>query len=498
MAQVKFNRGQRSSIEALTGEGIFNQVSIGRDTTADSWDSIYLGNLMVGTSLLRLIKPTAMPVPTFGDQTTWTPTTPASGTSLVITADYNGTSAITTARNLVDYATASAQGYAQQASDSEILTAKAVTALVATVSDNTYYTDGSGNTAGGWNYNSAGWKTWTAVDAGTQAAHNISFTLPVEAQSDGGIVKHGTAPSDDYSDTLLPTSKAVAEFVAAYLASFAGGMRYIGSLADTTAPAGTKPGDVFIASAAISDLGAEANDMIVVNDTYTNGNFTAANTDVFERNLDGAVTKSPNDLTTYGVVYANGTSVVQSTAAGQVGQILVGQGLAAPTWLNLGTEGQTLMVKNTASAGEPASLTAGWADTITYTVDSGSSANIILVYRLKNGSVDTSYNETGWTNGIKTITINDVNHAVNADKVLEKEQTANTNRNLLVGYASVDPNTNATEYKDVEYNPVVTVNNAGQITAQGIIVNEYNNGTYTSNTSINVSEALTWHDLPSA
>ena len=174
-------------------------------------------------------------------------------------------------------------------------------------------------------------------------------------------------------------------------------------------------------------------------------------------------------------------------------QVTIGTSNAAPTWLTLGTEGQTLMVKNTAQSGAPASLTAGcgWADTITYTVDSGSSANIIVVYRLKNGSVDTSYNETGWTSGVKTITINNVAHATNADAVLEVGQAANTNRNLLVGYGTATDE----EYKTVEYNSVVTVNNAGQLTAQGIVVNEYTNGAYVSQTSINVSDSLTWHEI---
>ena len=493
MAQVKFNRGQRSSIEALTGDGIFNQVSIGRDTTTDSWDSIYLGNLMVGTGLLRLIKPTAMPVPTFGDQTIWTATTPASGTSLVITADYNGTSPITTARTLVDYATATAEG-GYTATDSEILTAKAVTALVSSVADNTYYDNfirGTGQSL--W--------TWTAAEQGTDQHGDLTITIPTESTitKDYNTASSGD-PVYDYHPDKVPTSKAVTDFVETYFAGLAGGMRYEGSISSTTVPADRKAGDVFIASQAFTigtapdTISVEAGDMIVLNSTYSatagqTGTLTTTNCDVFERNLDGAVIKESN-LTKYGVVYATDDSVVNSTVKGGVGEILIGT-LDAPKWLTLGTEGQTLMVKNTAQSGAPASLTAGWADTITYTVDSGSSANIIVVYRLKNGSVDTSYNETGWTSGVKTITINNVAHATNADAVLEVGQEANTNRNLLVGYGTATDE----EYKTVEYNSVVTVNNAGQLTAQGIVVNEYTNGAYVSQTSINVSDSLTWHEI---
>ena len=319
MAQVKFNRGQRSLIEAsqtLTT----NEISLARESASgNDWNSIYLGTYLVGTSMLGLMKPQLMQTPTYtyGEQTTvqWAEatigTTFASG---VITTDLVGTenpTPMTTVRKLVDFATASQSGYAANANDSEILTAKAVTALVASVSDNTYYTDG------GWNYtpsggSATGWNTWTAIDSGTNGAHNFSFTLPTES---GNIVKHGTSPNEDYSNELLPTSKAVATFVENYFSSVAGGMRYKGSLDATEAATTTEAyqaGDVFIAAATISSIGAEQNDMVVVKAPIAEGGaFSSSNCDVFERNLDGAVTISEN-MTSGQFVVATGAGTVES------------------------------------------------------------------------------------------------------------------------------------------------------------------------------------------
>lgn len=395
MANVKFNRGLRSTIEdsqTLT----YNEVSIGRETADNSWDSIYLGTALVGTSMLGLMRPQKMQTPTYtypqGQSATisWAEATIGTGegniASGVITTDVVSGSPITTVRKLVDYATASVSGYAASATDSEILTAKATASLISSAGG--YYS------AGGWNYtpqggSATGWDTWTAlhsIDSGknfqftlpiavtsgdnynpatdtthlvtpaqavqfagdndiyhksgdwgtganwntytaqaykgntlltdsttpTASAYALSFTVPVET---GNIVKHGeTTP--DYYDNHLPTSKAVATFVENYFSTIAGGMRYCGTIgADGKLPSGSlapyKPGDVFIATADITLGGtkvADAGDMIVIRTlasgvesveagTSINDSTKIAQYDVFERNIDGAVT-AVNNLAT--------------------------------------------------------------------------------------------------------------------------------------------------------------------------------------------------------
>lgn len=334
MANVKFNRGTVAGLANL-GSNPFDQVTLVRDTaTAGSTDynSIYLGTALVGTSMLGLMKPQKMQTPTYDYSETptnisWAPATIGTATgniaSGVITTDVVNNEPIVTVRTLVDYATAIASGYAASASDSEILTAKAVTALVSSVADNTYYT------AGGWGYNSTDWKTWTAIDSGTNGTHNFSFTLPVESDN---IILRGTGQEQDYSNELLPTSKAVTTFVENYFAGLAGGMRYMGSISGAilTPPQGQsyKAGDVFIASGSFTipagtthttPLSVEAGDMVVINTGNGVTSLTADNSDVFERNLDGAITGT---LTSGQMVRATASNAIESidTAWDQVAQ----------------------------------------------------------------------------------------------------------------------------------------------------------------------------------
>jgi hypothetical protein len=307
------------------GSNPFDQVTLVRDTaTAGSTDynSIYLGTALVGTSMLGLMKPQKMQTPTYtyGGSTTisWAPATIGTSTgniaSGVITTDVVNNEPIVTVRTLVDYATASVSGYAASATDSEILTAKAVTSLITSAGG--YYTDGSGTTNGGWAYNQTSWNTWTAVHT-IDPLKNISFTLPVESDN---IVLHGTSPNQDYSNELLPTSKAVATFVEDYFAGLAGGMRYMGSIssATLTPPQGQsyKAGDVFIASSAFTigtapdpTVSVELGDMVVIKSGDNVTTLTTSNCDVFERNLDGAITGT---LTTGQMVRATASNAIES------------------------------------------------------------------------------------------------------------------------------------------------------------------------------------------
>ncbi len=221
---------------------------------------------------------------------------------------------MTTVRKLVDYAGATAQGYT--ANDSEILTAKAVTALVSSVADNTHYgnfTRGTGQSL--W--------TWTAAEQGTTQYGDLTITIPTESTitKDYNTASSGD-PVYDYHPDKVPTSKAVTDFVETYFAGLAGGMRYEGSIGSTTVPADSKSGDVFIASQAFTigtaptTISVEAGDMIVLNSTYTatagqTGTLTTTNCDVFERNLNGAVTIS-SSMTSGQFVVATGAGTVES------------------------------------------------------------------------------------------------------------------------------------------------------------------------------------------
>ena len=441
MDQVKFNRGQRSVIEAsqtLTT----NEISLARESASgNDWNSIYLGTYLVGTSMLGLMKPQMMiePVYTTGSTPTidWANSTTAtiggvSGnlTSAVVTADWNGTSALTTCRRLVNATEASSSGYT--ANDSEILTAAAAAALVTSAGG--YYTDGSGTTAGGWDYQSAGWNTWTAVHS-IDTTKNISFTLPVESNN---IVKHGTSPNEDYSDELLPTSKAVATFVTDYFAGLAGGMRYEGSIASTTVPADSKSGDVFIASQAFTigtapdTISVEAGDMIVLNSTYSatagqTGTLTTTNCDVFERNIDGAITGT---LTTSKFVVASGAHTIQT------------------------------------------------ADVVFDTVVAGNRSDKITVTHYIDNVAGTPFD----------ITIDDVYHAKYVD--VKQDNTPNSFKDVLIDGTHSNDTTNHDTYQAPKRTSNVQINPA----AGEIQLNYTASGAQTA-TTILVGDALSWHDL---
>jgi hypothetical protein len=362
MAQVKFNRGTRAAIAQQSDSLTTDQVTFG-SKPAGTYDSIYLGNFLVGTSMIGLMTPAELKTPVYtyteGQSPTVTYSTDASidatsGTGhfehAVITADWNGTSAITTARRLVDWKTINAGGYTL--TDSDILTAKAVTSLISASAGNTWYQ----------NFTESNW-TWTAAvqDTTLQTQTNLSFTLPIANTSGGSYdpstdathlmtadqiyavatgnnTYHGTGTWDSTEwnvytakyykngtevasgatgyqalsftlpvhtwsnaaayaadNTHLTTPKQVAD----YLATFTSAMNYRGQLTNAMAT-GTHSdayqiGDVFIASEAITSIGAEAGDMVVVKtaipaNTAFVSTGTGENCDVFERNLDGAVT----------------------------------------------------------------------------------------------------------------------------------------------------------------------------------------------------------------
>ena len=338
MANVKFNRGLEATLLGLATEPV-NDITVTKVADVGNYDSLYIGKQMIGTSLLRKMDPSSMPVPTFGESTTWTSTTPASGTSLVITADYASTtqggtaSPIMTARTLVDAAGVAASGY--EATDSQILTAAAVEALVDAVSGDTFHTQGGfggtytkQNGADVASYTDA-WYIYRALST-TAGTNDLVVTLPVETQASGGIVLHGTAPDQDYSDTLIPTSKAVTKFVEDYFAGVAGGMRYCGTLSSGTLPTDGqsgymgpyKSGDTFKASTGftITDGSTtktvEAGDMIVLNSSFQSSDLTLSltNCDIFEQNLTGAVTAA-NNFAQNTILYSDGTAKTAASAS---------------------------------------------------------------------------------------------------------------------------------------------------------------------------------------
>ena len=442
MANVKFNRGLEATLLEMATEPV-NDITVTKVANNANYDSLYIGKQMIGTSLIRKMVPTDMWVPTMtlsGETwtTEWRRVTPDSlNGKLVITADYTNlggggnASAIMTARTLVDYEGVNADGYV--ATDGQILTARAIQDLI--TEGGGYYTDGSNNTRGGWNYQSTGWSTWTAVhsidthksiaftlpmantgvsgyDASTDTEHlmtpaqiyalvtgndtyhgtgawgtsdawntytakyykggteiassgtgyqALSFTLPVET---GIIVKHGET-NPDYWDDHMPTSKAVAEFVEDYFSGVAGGMRYCGSISAASIPAGTKTGDVFIASVAFDILPStqgvtwhvEQGDMVVIKGigtpTSSTQTLNSEYCDVFERNLDGSVT-APSNLGLNNMVVGNATDtktvktvsfvtadinntdiVIAHNVGGTVQNIAVAESLLALQWNEL-------------------------------------------------------------------------------------------------------------------------------------------------------------------
>lgn len=457
MAQVKFNRGLRDNIGSNTADDI---AFIADSRT--NWDSIYLGQLLVGTSLLGLMKPSKLKTKATDGATSWTDVTIGTGTgnlsSVVITADMSGTSAITTCRKLVTATEAASDTYTP--GDNEMLTAKAVKTIVdasaSAASMNTWYENGT--------FSISNW-TWTATEQGGQNHGNLTFTLPVTST-------FNNATDNDH----IPTTQAVTDWFAA----FAGGMRYIGTLDNTTAPAGTKPGDVFIASAAISTLGAEEGDMIVVNDSYTSGeSFSSSNCDVFERNIDGAVTTAVT-LTAGQLIVGNGDKTI-ATLATTAGGLLYSSAANTVADLPIGTAGQHLVV----SSSKPA-----WEDTVYEVVTDGTTG-------------DASFTVTPYKNGVaqtvKTITIDNVANAAHATSADTATDATNADYVKMADNATTGSdipilvrgtvNSSKTGYYGVNYESQVTVTpSTNTLNATEVALTQ-------SSTTINVFDTLTWHTL---
>lgn len=470
--QIKFNRGLRSKI----GNNGTNDVAFIADSSTN-WDSIYLGSMLVGTSLLGLMKPSKLKYKAT-DGGNWADLTIASSgastlSSAVITTDMVGTTpaATMTARKLVDYAGAGASGYAP--GDNELLTAKAVKriadAAASSVNIDTWYTSGT--------FDTSTW-TWTASNSGGTGNPDLTFTLPVTTTF--------TSATDD---AHIPTTEAVSE----YIANLSGGMRYCGSLASTTLPASGatgymgpyKAGDVFIASAAITisasnpTLKAEIGDMIVLKGDSTITTLSSTNCDVFERNLTGAVTTT-DTLTSGKLIVGNGTETIRTLATTK-GGLLYSSAANTVANLAIGTTGQHLVVNGTNDNRVPA-----WADTYYEKVAGVSGhANQFTVTPYTNGTAGSP----------TTITINDVAHATAADSATDATNATNVKQTLTSAnefrpiLVTASSNPTSGNNAQVNYENGVTIN-ASTKTLKATEV-QVTDGTLT----VNVFDTLTWHTL---
>lgn len=483
MANVKFNRGILANLSSNTQDALAFLAEDSTQETAKNYGYLYLGSNLVATKYLEKM-----------DVSHYT----AGAGLLEIGTSSN--SPILTTRSII---TTTSSSYDWSNNDN-VPTAKVIADFVGKeISGNDIYHKSGTSGAG-----SDGWNSWTwtadAYKGSTllsdqttplASAYALSFTLPVADTSGSGY---------DYStdSTHLTTPAQVATFVA----GIAGGMRYIGAIASIEGTStNSKSGDVYIASNDFEVRGTdttpavtvEVDDMIVLNEYYVTGSTlptplgyvntapsgqTAVwklNFDRFERNLDGAVTTT-DTLTSGKLVVGAGSKNIQTLATTPGGLVYsITPNIIAD--LSIGSTGQVLTV----SSGAPA-----WQDSIYYLTGQGSTANIITVTRYKNGSVDTSYSETGWTSGVKEITINDVDHATNADKILQTVDNTNATKPLLIGTPnSENPSVTDASYKDVRYSSRINANpNTGEITVN------YKTGESTSET-VNIVDTLMWHTL---
>lgn len=290
--QVKFNQGTKAQASLNLSDEIGFLADSASLQTASDFGYLYLGSKLVATKYLSQMDPV-------GPGTTMVAPT-ADNPRVILSVLSNSNSVVSTSR-LVKYSQMVAQSGGSytydpsaQSADDDILTARAANALVGRMmSTNDKY-----HSSGAWGTNpntstTTNWYTYTATNV--NSAPDLQFALPV-VDSTGGF-----APTDD---THLITPKAIAD----YFSSLAGGMRYAGSLTSSTLPTGTgtlapyKTGDVFIAASAFTvgtspnQRSVDSGDMIVLNGNYTTGNLAYSggvwNFDLFERNLDNAVTGS--------------------------------------------------------------------------------------------------------------------------------------------------------------------------------------------------------------
>lgn len=475
MANVKFNRGL---LDNLASNGNDALAFLAESST--DYGYLYLGQTLVASRFLKALDPTNTYHPTVastGDYINridgwsnsnsgpWADQTSHNITGIVLTADHfqatgeSSASPHVTSRSLIGVI----NGTGYVAKENEILSAYATQQLISeNIGNNdTYHGTGTWGSSTDWmTYTAKYYRGSTEVTSGT-GYHALSFTLPMADSFSASDESH------------LVTPKQIAD----YFAGLAGGMRYCGAIGATGAlPTNSlapfKEGDVFIASANVVVSGttlAEEGDMIVINSlasgvtsvpagTLINDTTKIASYDVFERNLNGAVTKSA-DLTTNGVVYATGTSTVASTTVGNAGQILKSTGNAAPTWVDY------------------------YYQVIAAVQDH---ANQFTVTPYTNGTAGSA----------TTITINDVEHATNADKVKQTVSTTNSDKPLLIGEGSTSGS-----YQDVSYSAAISANastgdvtTTGKVTAATAIVTESDTDLATTG-HIDVAHSLTWHVL---
>lgn len=467
MANVKFNRGILANLSSNTQDALAFLAESSTD-----YGYLYLGQTLVASRFLKAIDPTNTYHPTVastGDYINridgwtnsnsgpWADQTGHNITGIVLTADYfqatgeSSASPHVTSRSLIGVI----NGTGYVAKENEILSAYATQQLISENIGNNDTYHGTGT----WG-SSTDWKTYTAkyyrgsteVTSSDTGYHALSFTLPIHTWTDA------TTYAADNANLTTPYQ------VAQYLSTFAGAMEYKGGLTlaeATTTTHDYKPGDVFIASAAIPAIGAEAGDMVIVKTAITTGGaFSSSNCDVFERNLDGALIKSTTNFTQYGVAYVeNTTGTIASTAVGTAGQILNSTGNAAPTWVDY------------------------YYQVIAAVQDH---ANQFTVTPYTNGTAGSA----------TTITINDVEHATNADKVKQTVSTTNSDKPLLIGEGSTSGS-----YQDVSYSAAITANastgdvtTTGKVTAATAIVTESDTDLATTG-YIDVAHSLTWHVL---
>jgi hypothetical protein len=319
----------------------------------------------------------------------------------------------------------------------------------------------------------------TEVQAGGTNYQALEFTIPTMTSSST------TGFATD--DTHLVTPAAVAN----YFANLAGGMRYRGVLTSTTAPTGTKPGDVFIAgTGGIAALGAEENDMIIVNENYTTGNLTNSNTDVFERNIDGAVSTSET-LSDGKLILGAGSKTVKGLATAK-GDIVYSTDANTIGGLGIGTVGQRLQVVNTASSGDPI-LLPRWQDNyeLKIAAATGTNATGIDVFLFKNGSAAANASYHGQTfdaNGKINIPIT-AGSATSANTVVQNSENTGKHAILFKGAVTSASTPASGEADDVDYNTTVVIDAAGgNLEANDVKIKD-------GNTQINVSASIIWHEL---
>lgn len=448
MASVKFNRGtiDQAGNNGADALGFLAKGSSGTPTTAGDYGYLYLGTQMVATKYLKDLVVN-------GDF--YTGSTPDQN-DLIVSLSYNsGNPIVGAGKRFVTDSVVNPSSGTYSPADTDIMSALAVANYVSAQigANDTYHGTGDWD-SNTWNkYVAKYYKGGVEVTSGDDY-HALEFTLPV-AQ---------TFTNTD--DTHLVTPKAIAD----YFAGLAGGMRYCGAVSNTTLPTGTgtlapyKAGDVFIADTAFTigtgtTVSVEVGDMIVLKGPGTITTLSTTNCDVFERNLDGAVHKA-SDLTANTVILGAGTDSIKSLANGSDGQML-----------------------------SMVSSVPAWADYVYQTVEEVSgNANQILVKTVTNGTA----------NAGTTITINDVQHATNADKILQTVSTTNADVPLLIGQnndSTANPAVTDSTPKDINYSALIKANaNTGMITSKDLTVNTKTGSTY-GNDTIDVAAALTWQTL---